>query len=43
MPPLERQGAWVELVNTARPGGKPVREATTLIAHSLALLRFEGA
>ncbi len=42
LPDMERPAAWVELVNTARPSGKPPREAVTLVAHSLVLLRFEG-
>jgi isoamylase len=41
LPQLERAGDWLELVNTARSGQRPVRggSAVSLVAHSLMLLR----
>ena len=45
LPRLEGSGLWHEVLNTARPGHARVvrREALNLVAHSLMLLRFEGA
>jgi glycogen operon protein len=43
VPPLERPGEWVELVNTARPGSRVERGSMTLLPHSLVLLRYEDA
>jgi isoamylase len=40
LPTMPDPGAWEEMVNTARGGGRPVREgAVNLVAHSLMLLR----
>jgi glycogen operon protein len=40
LPKLNGQGVWRELINTARPGSRLVREGTVnLVAHSLILLR----
>ncbi len=39
LPALAERGVWTELVNTARPGSRPVRDdAVSLVAHSLLLL-----
>jgi len=39
LPALAERGVWAELVNTARPGSRPVRDdAVSLVAHSLMLL-----
>jgi isoamylase len=45
LPRLKGNGLWHEVLNTARPGHARVvrREALNLVAHSLILLRFEGA
>ena len=44
LPSLEGPGNWHELVNTARPGLRIVKAtAVNLAAHSLILLRYEGA
>ena len=45
LPHLEGNGQWREVLNTARTGHTRVvrREALNLVAHSLMLLRFEGA
>ena len=45
LPRAEGNGQWHEVLDTARPGySRPVRrEALNLVAHSLMLLRFEGA
>jgi isoamylase len=44
LPSLESPGNWRELVNTARPGLRIVKAAAVnLAAHSLILLRYEGA
>jgi glycogen operon protein len=41
LPKLEQSGVWHEILNTARPGTRPVRQgALNLVAHSLILLRF---
>ncbi len=41
LPRMERPGAWEELLNTARPGGRPVKIPTVnLTAHSTILLRY---
>jgi glycogen operon protein len=40
LPTLNGQGLWRELINTARPGSRLVKEGTVnLVAHSLILLR----
>ena len=37
---LDESGIWTEILNTARPGSRPVRQgALNLVAHSLILLR----
>jgi glycogen operon protein len=43
--PGRDRGQWHEVLNTARPGGRRVikGESLTLVAHSLALVRFERA
>ena len=44
LPRLEESGIWHEILNTARPGARPVRQgAVNLVAHSLILLRFGEA
>jgi len=44
LPNLEGPGNWHELVNTARPGLRIVKvAAVNLAAHSLILMRYEGA
>jgi glycogen operon protein len=45
LPRLEGGGLWHEILHTAHPGQSRVirREAFNLVAHSLVLLRFEGA
>ncbi|HVL82061.1 MAG TPA: glycogen debranching protein GlgX [Actinomycetota bacterium] len=41
LPKPEERGVWEEVMNTARPGTRPVRKgALNLVAHSLVLLRF---
>ena len=41
--PVLDGGAWVELVNTAHPSPRAVRQnVVNLTAHSLLLLRYEG-
>ena len=41
LPPLEGDGAWVEIINTAHPRPRAVRQnAVNLVPHSLLLLRF---
>jgi glycogen operon protein len=43
LPALERPGAWTEIVNTAHPSPRPVRQnRVNLVAHSLMLLRHEA-
>ncbi len=42
VPVLERPGAWVEVLNTARPGARVLRGIVPLAGHSLLLLRYEG-
>jgi isoamylase len=40
LPQLDDPGIWHEVLNTARPGARPIRqEALNLVAHSLILLR----
>ena len=40
LPLLDGPGGWVEIVNTAHPAARPVRQnAVNLVAHSLMLLR----
>jgi glycogen operon protein len=44
LPMLDEPGMWHEVVNTARPGARPVRQgAVNLVAHSLILLRHGEA
>jgi glycogen operon protein len=45
LPRLEGGGLWHEILHTAHPGQTRVirRDAFNLVAHSLVLLRFEGA
>ncbi len=43
VPALERPGNWVEVINTARQGGRVERGTVTLLPHSLMLLRHEEA
>jgi glycogen operon protein len=44
LPALGRPGSWAELLNTAHPSGRPVREGgVNLVAHSLMLLRFDSS
>jgi glycogen operon protein len=41
LPRLEQAGIWHEVLNTARPGSRPVKKnALNLTAHSLILLRY---
>ena len=41
LPEPEEPGSWVEVLNTARPGTRPVRTpGVTLVAHSLILLAY---
>jgi isoamylase len=43
LPALERPGAWAEIINTAHPQPRPVRQnRVNLVAHSLMLLRHEA-
>jgi glycogen operon protein len=43
LPSLDGQGAWAEIINTAHPSPRTVRQnAVNLTAHSLMLLRYEG-
>jgi glycogen operon protein len=43
LPKLDGPGTWHEILNTARPGTRPVRTpATNLVAHSLILLRHDA-
>jgi glycogen operon protein len=40
LPRFEGSGAWQEELNTARPGGRPIKGGgLNLVAHSLVLLR----
>jgi hypothetical protein len=42
LPQLETPGAWAEVLNTAHPEPRLVRQETvSLVAHSLVLLRHE--
>ena len=42
LPPMETPGAWVEILNTAHPTPRLVRQGrVSLVAHSLMLLRHE--
>ena len=42
LPQLPAPGAWVEILNTAHPNPRPVRQGrVSLVAHSLMLLRHE--
>jgi isoamylase len=42
LPQLETPGAWVEVLNTAHPNPRLVRQGqVSLVAHSLMLLRHE--
>ena len=42
LPPLEEPGTWVEVINTAHPTPRQVRQGrVSLVAHSLMLLRHE--
>jgi glycogen operon protein len=44
LPRLEQAGIWHEVLNTARPGNRPVKKnALNLTAHSLILLRYGEA
>jgi isoamylase len=43
LPPLGRPGSWVEILNTAHPLPRQVREGkVNLVAHSLMLLRYDS-
>jgi isoamylase len=43
LPPLGRPGSWVEILNTAHPVPRQVREGkVNLVAHSLMLLRYDS-
>ncbi|MBA2457761.1 MAG: glycogen debranching protein GlgX, partial [Gemmatimonadales bacterium] len=43
LPPLDNGGVWAEIINTAHPSPRTVRQnAVNLTAHSLMLLRYEG-
>jgi glycogen operon protein len=43
LPKPDRPGTWCEMLNTARPGTRPMKtRATTLVAHSLVLLRHDA-
>ncbi len=43
LPSLDRPGAWTEIINTAHPQTRPVRQnRVNLVAHSLMLLRHEA-
>jgi glycogen operon protein len=43
LPSLERPGTWTEIINTAHPQPRPVRQnRVNLVAHSLMLLRHEA-
>ena len=43
LPALGRPGLWAEVLNTAHPTVRPVREGrVNLVAHSLMLLRFDS-
>jgi glycogen operon protein len=44
LPAMSAPGAWEELINTARPGTRPLtRPAVHLAAHSMTLLAFVKA
>jgi isoamylase len=44
LPRLNRAGAWVEILNTAHPVSRPLRQdPVNLVAHSLMLLRYDPA
>jgi glycogen operon protein len=44
LPALSRPGSWIEMINTAHPNPRPVRQGrVNLAAHSLMLLRYEAA
>jgi glycogen operon protein len=41
LPRLDQPGIWYEVLNTGRPGARPVKKnALNLVAHSLILLRY---
>jgi glycogen operon protein len=43
LPSLDQPGTWTEIVNTAHPNPRPVRQnRVNLVAHSLMLLRHEA-
>jgi glycogen operon protein len=43
LPSLDRPGTWTEIINTAHPHARPVRQnRVNLVAHSLMLLRHEA-
>jgi hypothetical protein len=43
LPALERPGSWTEMLNTAHPAPRQVREGrVNLVAHSLMLLRYDS-
>ena len=43
LPALDHPGAWAEIINTAHPQPRPVRQnRVNLVAHSLMLLRHEA-
>jgi len=43
LPALDRPGTWTEIINTAHPHPRPVRQnRVNLVAHSLMLLRHEA-
>jgi hypothetical protein len=43
LPSLDGSGGWAEIINTAHPSPRTVRQNTVnLTAHSLMLLRYEG-
>jgi glycogen operon protein len=43
LPSLDRPGTWTEIINTAHPHPRPVRQnRVNLVAHSLMLLRHEA-
>jgi hypothetical protein len=43
LPVLERPGTWTEIINTAHPHPRPIRQGrVNLVAHSLMLLRHEA-
>ncbi len=44
LPALGRPGSWAEVLNTAHPSVRPVREGrVNLVAHCLMLLRFDSS